>query len=97
MQDEVSHSDALMYDMNPFHPSSPSTPTFSRSRPMSARWARAQHRTAVTNQDIFVQLLQSLRPKSRRSAGTFSIMSTGVDEEDDVPMDGNRYDSELVA
>ncbi|KAG8985870.1 hypothetical protein FRB94_005125 [Tulasnella sp. JGI-2019a] len=86
--EEVSHSDTLMYDMNPFHPSSsPITPGFgSRLRPTSARHNRLQQQISTTNQDIFVQLLQSLRPKSRRSmAGTAAGAELGDD--DDVQMD----------
>ncbi|KAG8852936.1 hypothetical protein FRB96_008455 [Tulasnella sp. 330] len=89
--EEVSHSDTLMYDMNPFHPSSPMTPGFgSRSRPSSARHNRLHHQISTTNQDIFVQLLQSLRPKSRRSMTGPAGATMGPDgDEDDTLMDGH--------
>jgi len=84
--EEVSHSDALMYDMNPFHLSSPLTPGLGSRRPFP-RHTRAQHRTSIINQEVFVQLLQSLRPKSRR----LGMQKNERDDEDDVQMEGTRH------
>jgi len=92
--EEVSHSDALMYDMNPFHTPSPLAPGLNPRSTRPARHIRSQHRSSLTKQEVFVQLLQSLRPKSRRVG---MLRTIGADREDeDMPMDNARNEFEVV-
>ncbi|KAG8907265.1 hypothetical protein FRB99_004959 [Tulasnella sp. 403] len=102
-QEEVSHSDGMMYDMNPFSASSAlhHTPlSTARSRHASNYAMRMQHKSSMANQDLFIQLLHSLRPKSRRSLGRSAIAGgmPGVadgDDGDDMHMEGTRHEYEL--
>ncbi|KIO29087.1 hypothetical protein M407DRAFT_228734 [Tulasnella calospora MUT 4182] len=110
--EEVSHSDGLMYDMNPFNPSSsfhsfsPLPTARSRGPPTSTGYSarmQSQHRTSMTNQEVFIQLLHALRPKSRRSlaarpAGPGGMAyADGDDTEEMTNMDAVRYEYELEA
>ncbi|KAG8932698.1 hypothetical protein FRC02_000729 [Tulasnella sp. 418] len=74
--EEVSHSDAIKFDLNPF------ASTASHHQRGSQR---RQPLSTTANQELFILLLQALRPRSRKeyhgSVSGLATMSAGLSEE----------------